>query len=215
MTLGKRICDLRTAKNLSQGDLAEALDVSRQSVSKWETDTSVPDLDKLVKLCNLFEVSMDELVRGEAPKAAEPSERIRVPDKELSVLTPKRSGAQVVVGIILICLAGLTILPALSLLSTDFNGVALPLWFAILTGGIVCLAVRGSVVLWTIWCAVFAYCIVQAAWNIFVLAAMLRDTPMLWSAMTVNFISIAAKFLMLALTLILVVKRRKKDEAAL
>ena len=66
MTLGKRIYDLRTAKNLSQGDLAEALDVSRQSVSKWETDTSVPDLDKLVKLCDLFEVSMDELVRGAA-----------------------------------------------------------------------------------------------------------------------------------------------------
>ena len=63
MTLGKRIYDLRTAKNLSQGDLAEALDVSRQSVSKWETDTSVPDLDKLVKLCDLFEVSMDELVK--------------------------------------------------------------------------------------------------------------------------------------------------------
>lgn len=69
MTLGKRIYDLRTAKNLSQGDLAEALDVSRQSVSKWETDTSVPDLDKLVKLCDLFEVSMDELVRGERPEA--------------------------------------------------------------------------------------------------------------------------------------------------
>lgn len=74
MTLGKRIYDLRTAKNLSQGDLAEALDVSRQSVSKWETDTSVPDLDKLVKLCDLFGVGMDELVRGEAPKAAEPVE---------------------------------------------------------------------------------------------------------------------------------------------
>lgn len=75
MTLGKRIYDLRTAKNLSQGDLAEALDVSRQSVSKWETDTSVPDLDKLVKLCDLFGVSMDELVRGERPEAAQPVEQ--------------------------------------------------------------------------------------------------------------------------------------------
>lgn len=64
MTLGERICQFRTAKNLSQGDLAEALDVSRQSVSKWETDTSVPELDKLVKLCDLFNVSLDELVRG-------------------------------------------------------------------------------------------------------------------------------------------------------
>lgn len=64
MTLGERICQFRTAKNLSQGDLAEALDVSRQSVSKWETGTSVPELDKLVKMSDLFGVSLDELVRG-------------------------------------------------------------------------------------------------------------------------------------------------------
>lgn len=38
--------------------------MSRQSVSKWETDSSVPDLDKLVKICELFGVSMDALVRG-------------------------------------------------------------------------------------------------------------------------------------------------------
>ncbi len=47
MSIGKKIFELRTAKNLSQGDLAEILDVSRQSVSKWETDSAVPDLDKL------------------------------------------------------------------------------------------------------------------------------------------------------------------------
>jgi len=50
MTLGKRIYDLRVARNLSQGELAEALDVSRQSVSKWETDTSVPDLERGVRI---------------------------------------------------------------------------------------------------------------------------------------------------------------------
>ena len=67
MTLGERVYQIRTARGLSQSDLAEALDVSRQSVSKWETDASVPDLDKLVKMCELFGVSMDALVRGEAP----------------------------------------------------------------------------------------------------------------------------------------------------
>ena len=45
MTLGERICAQRTAHHLSQTDLADALGVSRQSVSKWETDASVPDLD--------------------------------------------------------------------------------------------------------------------------------------------------------------------------
>ena len=65
MTLGENIVRLRTQKNWSQGDLADALDISRQSVSKWETDASIPELDKLLKLSELFDVTLDELVRGE------------------------------------------------------------------------------------------------------------------------------------------------------
>ena len=64
MSLGETIYTLRTRRNLSQGDLAEQLDVSRQSISKWETDRSVPELDKLVKMSRLFGVSLDELVYG-------------------------------------------------------------------------------------------------------------------------------------------------------
>ena len=64
MSLGEKICKLRTEKNLSQGDLADALEVSRQSISKWETNGSVPDLDKLVKLSELFDISLDELITG-------------------------------------------------------------------------------------------------------------------------------------------------------
>ena len=60
MSIGNNIYKLRTSKNLSQGELADQLDVSRQSVSKWETDAAVPDLDKLMKLCDLFNVSLDE-----------------------------------------------------------------------------------------------------------------------------------------------------------
>lgn len=48
MNLGKSIYNLRTKNNMSQGDLANTLDVSPQSVSKWETNTSIPQLDKLV-----------------------------------------------------------------------------------------------------------------------------------------------------------------------
>ena len=215
MTLGKRICDLRTARNLSQGDLAEALDVSRQSVSKWETDTSVPDLDKLVKLCGLFEVSMDELVRGEAPKPAEPAQLQAVPKADGPVPPPKRSKAQIVVGVVLVCLAGLSILPMISLLSTNFNGVAFAAWFALLAGGIVCLAVKRRAGQWTVWIVTFAYSVMQTVWNIVVYGTMLRHTPGLWSAMAANFISIAVMLLMLAMTLILVVKRRKKHETTL
>ncbi len=65
MKLHEKIYTLRTEKKLSQGDLAEILDVSRQSVSKWETGASVPDLDKLIKMSDLFGVSIDYLVREE------------------------------------------------------------------------------------------------------------------------------------------------------
>ena len=71
MTLGQRITRARAAHRLSQNDLAEALEVSRQSVSKWETDASVPELDKLIKLCQLFDMSMDALVLGVEPEKAE------------------------------------------------------------------------------------------------------------------------------------------------
>ena len=65
MTLGQRIYTYRTQKQLSQATLAELLEVSRQSVSKWETDASVPELDKLIKMGELFEISLDELIKGE------------------------------------------------------------------------------------------------------------------------------------------------------
>lgn len=143
MTLGKRIYDLRTAKNLSQGDLAEALGVSRQSVSKWETDTSVPDLDKLVKLCDLFGVSMDELVRGETPKAAEPTQPPII-IQEVKSATPGR----VIVGAILLAIGILTSI--LLILFADVLFVLL-LGLPLIVCGIICLAVRWHPGLWCGW----------------------------------------------------------------
>lgn len=81
MTFGKRLIRLRNQKGLSQDALAESVGVSRQSVSKWETAASVPELDKLVKLSDLFEISLDELVRGRSvspvPPQAAPSLSLR------------------------------------------------------------------------------------------------------------------------------------------
>ncbi|MEE1503707.1 MAG: helix-turn-helix domain-containing protein [Acutalibacteraceae bacterium] len=65
MTLGEKIYELRTQHNLSQGDLANELNVSRQSISKWENGNSTPDLDKLTKLGKIFNISLDELVNNE------------------------------------------------------------------------------------------------------------------------------------------------------
>ena len=90
MTLGQNIARLRAQKSLSQGDLADALEVSRQSVSKWETDASIPELDKLLRLAELFGVTLDELVKGESaqPEAA----RGEAPDKESAPPRPRRGG---------------------------------------------------------------------------------------------------------------------------
>ena len=65
MTLGEKIYELRTRNNLSQGDLANELNVSRQSISKWENGNSTPDLEKIVKLAEIFNVSLDELIKNE------------------------------------------------------------------------------------------------------------------------------------------------------
>ncbi len=62
--LGEKLFELRKAKNLSQEEVAEKLNVTRQTVSKWETNQSTPDFDKIVPLCELFEISTDELLRG-------------------------------------------------------------------------------------------------------------------------------------------------------
>ena len=68
MSLGMKILELRTKRNLSQNELADLLDVSRQSVSKWETDASTPDLDRLIKLCDVFHITLDELTGRNTPK---------------------------------------------------------------------------------------------------------------------------------------------------
>ena len=70
MSLAENIYKFRTQQNMSQLDLADALEVSRQSVSKWETGTAVPELDKLIKMCDLFDVSLDVLVGRSVPNAA-------------------------------------------------------------------------------------------------------------------------------------------------
>lgn len=64
MTIGDRLLKLRRERNLSQEDLANELDVSRQTISKWETNQSLPDFDKIVPICNYFGITTDELLTG-------------------------------------------------------------------------------------------------------------------------------------------------------
>ena len=62
MTIGQKITHLRTAMDISQEALADKLSVSRQSVSKWEMDQAQPQIDKILQLCELFNISADELL---------------------------------------------------------------------------------------------------------------------------------------------------------
>lgn len=61
MSLGEKLLKLRKKKGLSQEEVADILHVTRQTVSKWETDQSMPDFDKVVPICNLYEISTEEL----------------------------------------------------------------------------------------------------------------------------------------------------------
>ena len=65
MDIGEKLFELRKDKNMTQDYVAEKLNVSRQSVSKWETNQSTPDFDKIVPLCELYEISPNELLMGE------------------------------------------------------------------------------------------------------------------------------------------------------
>ena len=64
MSLGQRLMELRKEKHLSQEEVADKLNVTRQSVSKWETDQSTPDFDKILPICELFGITTEELITG-------------------------------------------------------------------------------------------------------------------------------------------------------
>lgn len=65
MKFGDKLQNLRKASSLSQEQLADKLNVSRQAVSKWESNASYPEMDKLIAMCKLFKCSMDDLVNDE------------------------------------------------------------------------------------------------------------------------------------------------------
>ena len=137
MTLGETIYRLRTEKNMSQGDLADALGVSRQSVSKWENNNATPDLDKLVRLAELFGVTLDQLVSG-AP-AASASKEQPVPPSAPQIAPRKLTGY-------LLLLCGLLAF----LIPTALGSIAAGAIFCIplFLWGILCIKAKKNVLLW-------------------------------------------------------------------
>ena len=91
MNLGERLFELRKAKNLTQDDMAEKLNVTRQTVSKWETNQSTPDYDKIMPLCELFEIGVEELLTGKKSEEQQKKE-----EKVLTKQEVKEKSAKVV-----------------------------------------------------------------------------------------------------------------------
>ena len=136
MTLGQRIYQLRTKMNLSQEDLANKLEISRQSVSKWETDASVPELDKLVRLSQLFGVTLDALVTGAEP-APQP-EPTAQPAPEPGPAPARWSGRKIA-GWALVALGVVIVVLFLALTGSLVGTIfSLPLFLC----GLICLTVR-------------------------------------------------------------------------
>lgn len=68
MTFGENLQFLRKLRGMTQEDLAEKMDVSRQSVSKWESNAAYPEMDAILRLCDLFRCDMDTLLRGDVSR---------------------------------------------------------------------------------------------------------------------------------------------------
>ena len=74
MHLGENLKKLRKDNNLSQEDLADKLNVSRQSVSKWESGLAYPEMDKVIQICKLFNVNIDDIMNENIDEIKEKKE---------------------------------------------------------------------------------------------------------------------------------------------
>ena len=150
MNLGENIYHLRTERNLSQGELADALEVSRQSVSKWENNSSVPELEKLLKMAQIFEITLDELVTGREKQ--EEQYAVQAAPAPVASAEKQRLTPQQILGIILLsfgslCLIIFTVVGIF--VGMWLMGVAIALPF--LLCGLICLLCRKNVCLKCAW----------------------------------------------------------------
>lgn len=102
MTLGERLLQYRKKINMSQDQLAEKVGVTRQTISKWETDQSTPDFNKIEPLCNIFGITTDELIKG---KVTTPNSKINENKSNYLAKRNKKKAIVLSVSIFLYCIA--------------------------------------------------------------------------------------------------------------
>lgn len=146
MNLGENIYRLRSERGMSQEALAAALEVSRQSVSKWENHSAMPELEKLIKMSEIFGVTLDQLVGKETPTPP--------PAPAPEVIIRETTPPHRTIGIILLCF-GLLVTLLLSILGGFLMGVMLGLPFTI--AGCVCIASTEGILFKCAWACFSIY----------------------------------------------------------
>ncbi|GAA3633097.1 hypothetical protein GCM10022297_10020 [Lactobacillus hamsteri] len=117
MTLGEKIFNLRTNQEWSQEQLAEKINVSRQAVSKWESDQSLPDVDKIVSLAQLFNVSTDYLLKKQTDESENHTLNYLGENVAQQFLTARRKAAPKIATGVMLCILS----PILLLGTIGFN----------------------------------------------------------------------------------------------
>lgn len=113
MTIGEKILNLRKARLWSQEELAERVGVTRQAVSRWESDAAKPDTDKVIAICDLFGVSADYLLRDQVSGGGEAREAQPQPRQTTAIGDAIRAmtlGEWIAAGLLILGVLTLTIL---------------------------------------------------------------------------------------------------------
>lgn len=138
MSLGKNIQKIRKKHDMTQEQLAEKLDVSRQSVSKWESDATYPEMNTLVQLCEMFSVDMDTLLRKDVEIFY--SEDIVGYDKQMTLFARLVSFA---VGLILFGLSIMLLLGSRANITERQNSLATIIFFVFIIIAVLIFVVTG------------------------------------------------------------------------
>ena len=115
--LGERLFKLRRDKKLSQEEAAEKLNVTRQTISKWETDQSMPDFDKVVPLCELYGITPNELFIELKEETNQNNEIILDSEKDQIRINKKAKG--IAISVILYILAVVWIMISIPVLNMN------------------------------------------------------------------------------------------------
>lgn len=136
MTFGERLLEYRNCKGLSQEKLAEKVGVTRQTVSKWETNQSVPDFDKIIPLCETLGISTEELIKGEKEEKNEELEEIKQEnarvEKEYIQRRNKKKAIVLSISIFLYCIATFALPYMIDVLRYD-DAHAVMIWATLCT----------------------------------------------------------------------------------